>query len=469
MTTREESPLTQHNEQVKKAALLVATLSAFLTPFMGSAINIALVQIGERFQLNAVTLSWVSTSFQLAAAVFLLPFGRLADLHGRKKVFLAGIIIFTAATLLCGCALNAPMLLIGRIVQGTGAAMIFANGVAILTSVYPLRERGRVLGINVATVYVGLAVGPFLGGLLTQALGWRAVFLATVPVGLAVILIIPWRLKGEWADARGERFDLIGSVIYGLGVTGLIAGTPLLPATPGLIVIAGGAAALLVFAAYERKVKQPVFNFNLLFSNRVFAFSNLAALINYSATFAVTFLMSLYLQYLKGLSPREAGVIMVAQPIVMAIFSPLAGRLSDRIEPFKVASLGMALSTAGLALLVFLSPNTSIYYVMGGLMTLGLGFALFSSPNTNAIMSSVDKRFLGIASGTVGTMRLLGQMLSMAAATLIFTLIIGKVRITPDLYPQFLQSLRLAFTLFAGLCFLGIFASLIRGNIHRAA
>jgi predicted MFS family arabinose efflux permease len=183
-----------------------------------------------------------------------------------------------------------------------------------------------------------------------------------------------------------------------------------------------GVVALVVFVKWERKIKSPVFEVKLFIENRTFAFSCLAALINYSATFAVTFLLSLYLQYIKGLTPQAAGIVLMAQPIIMAVFSPLSGKLSDRIEPRVIASLGMALTMLGLILLAFVGNNTVLIFIIISLMILGFGFALFSSPNMNAIMGSVDQRYYGIASGSVGSMRLLGQMLSMGIATLIFAL-----------------------------------------------
>ncbi|HEX9899696.1 MAG TPA: MFS transporter, partial [Candidatus Methylomirabilis sp.] len=199
--------------------------------------------------------------------------------------------------------------------------------------------------------------------------------------------------------------------------------------------------------------------------NAVFTFSNLAALINYSATFAVTFLLSLYLQYTKGLGPRDAGLILVSQPLVMAAFSPIAGRLSDRIEPRTVASLGMAFTVLGLVLLAFLGEGTPLAFIVATLVILGFGFALFSSPNTNAVMSSVDRRLYGVASATLGTMRLSGQMLSMGIAMLVFALYVGRVRIGAANPASFLYSLKVAFAIFAILCFFGIFASLARGRL----
>ena len=220
----------------------------------------------------------------------------------------------------------------------------------------------------------------------------------------------------------------------------------------------------VVFVRWESRTRQPLLNMDLFRHNRVFALSNLAALINYSATAAVGFLLSLYLQYIKALSPQQAGLVLIAQPIVQAAFSPLAGRLSDRMESRVVSSAGMGLTTVGLALLIFLTADTPFWYILMSLILLGFGFALFSSPNTNAVMGAVDRKLLGVASATVGTMRTIGMMLSLGVASLIFALVIGRVQITPEYYAAFLVSVKLAFTIFTAACFGGIFASLARGR-----
>jgi EmrB/QacA subfamily drug resistance transporter len=450
----------------RRATLIAATLASFLTPFMGSSSNVALPSLGREFAMDAVLLSWVQTSYLLAAAVFLVPFGRLADIHGRKKVFVAGTAVFTLASLATGLAPSAALLIAARIVQGIGSAMIFGTGVAILTSVFAPSERGRVLGLNVAAVYTGLSLGPFLGGFLTQQLGWRSIFLAVVPLGVVVLVFVGWRLQGEWAEARGEAFDLVGSTIYALALVALMYGFSRLPDLLGAGLILLGIVGLAAFAGWELRVSSPVLNLTLFLNNRIFTFSNLAALINYSATSAVTFLLSLYLQYIHALTPQQAGIVLVPQPIVQAVFSPLAGWLSDRIEPRVVASLGMALTAIGLGLFVLTDAATPLWSIVARLVVLGFGFALFSSPNINAIMGSVARKHYGVASGTSGTMRLVGQTLSLGIATLLFALYIGRVEITPTAYPQFLAAMRTGFAIFAVLCVGGIFASLARGRLR---
>jgi EmrB/QacA subfamily drug resistance transporter len=447
-------------------ALLIASLSSFITPFMLSSINIALPVIGKEFKTDAILLSWVATSYLLAAAVSLMPFGKLADIYGRKKIFLTGMSIFTLTSFLSAISVSAPMLIVFRIFQGAGSSMCFATGMAILVSVYPPRERGKVLGIAVAAVYSGLSCGPFFGGLIVSHFSWRSIFLINIPFGLVIILLVFFKLKGEWKGAEGEKFDLTGSIIYGTAIFAFMYGISILPKTLSIILILSGLAGAVAFVKWETIVAHPVFEIPLFINNRTFAFSCLAALINYSATFAVAFLLSLYLQYIKGLTPQAAGTVLVFTPVMQAVFSPFAGKLSDRVEPRVISSLGMTLTALGLVLLILLNNQTRLVYIIAVMVILGLGFALFSSPNMNAIMGSVDKRFYGIASASVGTMRLLGQMLSMGIVTLIFALFIGRAQITPEYYPMLINSTKLVFTVSTCLCICGIFFSLYRGRLR---
>jgi EmrB/QacA subfamily drug resistance transporter len=428
---------------------------------MASAINIAIPSIGSEFSADVILLSWIPTAYLLAAAVFAVPFGRIADIYGMKKVFTLGIIIFTLSSFLCAISPSIISLIVFRVLQGVGSAMIFVTGLAIITSVYPPRERGKAIGINIASVYIGLSMGPVLGGILTQYFGWRSLFIAVIPLGLLVLILTMFKLKGEWAECKGESFDFSGSIIYSVALVILIYGFSILPSQLGIILVILGVIGILAFALFELRVKNPVFEVRL-FKNITFGFSSLAALINYSATFAVVFLLSLYLQYIKGLSPQFAGLILVSQPAVMAFTAPIAGRLSDKFSPGLIASIGMAVTTISLFFLIFLTATTSFEYIIVVLIVLGMGLGLFSSPNTNAIMGSVERKFYGIASATVGTMRLIGQMLSMGIALLVFSVYIGNVQIVPSNYPELLTSIQLVFILCTILCLVGIFASLAR-------
>lgn len=456
----------QKETEGRWAVLIATTMSSFLTPLALSTVNVALPSIGREFSINALMLSWIATAYILSAAIFLLPFGKLADMYGRKKVFIYGTLIFTVSSFLMSIS-KTPEILIGcRALQGIGGAMIFGTGIAILTSVFPVGERGKVLGINVAAVYLGLSFGPFLGGILTQHLGWRSVFFLNVPFGIVIMVFSIWKVKGEWAEAKGETFDFAGSLIYSVMLFSIMYGFSRLPDRSGLALICVGAVGIGAFVYWELRAKNPILNISLLRTNRAFTLSNMAALIHYGATFAVGFLLSFYLQHIKGLSPQGTGVILISQPIVQALISPIAGRMSDRIEPRIVASLGMSITAIGLFLLVLLKANTHISFIVSSLCILGFGFALFSSPNTNAIMSSVESRLYGVASSMLATMRLLGQMFSMGIAMLIFATYLGRVEITPAFYPDLLKSIQVAFSIFGFLCIVGIFASLTRGNVR---
>ncbi len=455
-----------NNATIKKITLIVASTTSFLTPFMTSSINIALPPIGMEFSMDAVMIGWIATSFLLASAIFLVPFGRLADIYGRKRIFTYGIIAYTIFSILSATSTSAIMLILFRVFQGIGGAMIFSTAYALLTSVFPVHERGKALGVYVAAVYLGLSLGPFLGGILTQHLGWRSIFLINVPLCLMVIVLLFWKLKGEWAEAGGEKFDLAGSVIYAISLTAMMYGFSVLPQVTGIILVAFGILGLAAFIRVELKIRNPVLNISLFKNNRAFTFSNLTALIIYCSVFALIFLLSLFLQYTKGYSPQIAGLILVSQSAVMTICAPFVGRLSDKIEPRTLTSIGVSVMFLGFLLLTFLTESTTMVFIIVSLIILGLGMALFESPNVNAVMSSVGRKFFGVAGATLATMRLTGFMLGMGIVMIVFAIFIGRVQITPEYYTSLLISVKIALVIFAVLCFGSIFASIARGKIR---
>ncbi|MEG6615557.1 MFS transporter [Peptococcaceae bacterium 1198_IL3148] len=460
----------KENKELQKYALLAAMMASFLTPFMGSAVNLAIPAIGEEFGSGTMMLSWVVTSYILLSAAFLVPFGRLADIVGRKKIFMLGIALFSLSAILCGLAWSVNILILFRVMQGVGSSMIFGTGMAILTSVYPPQERGKILGMNVAIVYVGLSLGPVLGGALVHNLGWHSIFYFSAAVSLVALIITVAKLKGEWAGAKGENYDLMGAVLYSLGLVVFMYGISTFNTVYwAKYATVFGLVILVIFVKYEMYVQHPVLKLSLFSKNIAFAFSNLAALINYSATFAVGFLLSLYLQLVVGYNSQISGFILLSQPIIMAVLSPFAGKLSDRIEPRIVASWGMALSTLGLFVLCFINVNMPLWLLVLNLMLLGTGFALFSSPNNNAVMGSVEKKFYGVASSTLGTMRLVGQAVSMAIVTMILSFIVGNVEVSAANPELLVKATRLSFVIFTVICFAGIFASLARGNVNNLA
>ncbi len=456
---------TKNTEQGNKNLLLfLIILTSFINPFMGAAVNIALPDMASEFRMNTVVMGWVSMSFLLASVAVLLPIGKIADMTGRKKVFIFGNIIVTIASGLCAVASSSAMLIGFRLLQGIGGSMMFATGTAMITSAFPPEKRGRAIGINVSAVYLGLTLAPLLGGFLTDLFGWRSIFWLNIPFGLFVIPATFYAIKSEWRDAADEHFDVTGSLIYMLSIALLMFSFSKLPAFSAIVMTIAGLSGMALFVLNEKRVSFPILDINLFTGNRVFAFSNLAALINYAATFAVTFLLSLYLQYIKGLKPSDAGLILVTQPIFMTLVASFSGRLSDKFDPRILSSAGMGIIVAGLTMLSFLNDQTQSAYIISCLVILGTGFGLFSSPNTNAVMSSVPKRYFGVASATIGTMRLAGQMMSMATATLILHVFMGESKINPSNHNLFITGTRIIFVVFSVLCVAGVFASLARGK-----
>ncbi len=452
------------NGKERLIATSAAGISSFLTPFMSSLINIALPAIGAELNLDALTLSWVATISLLSAGIFILPAGRVADLAGRRLVFLLGLVIYIITTVLAVMAHSAAVLIFARFFQGVAGALIFGTGVALLTERYPPESKGLALGINTAAVYTGLSLGPFLGGVLTAHFGWRAVFAVNLPFSI-VALVFALLLK---PDARAQNnpggFDLTGAFIYAGAILSLIFGLTRLPQVYAVILIITGIMGLITFGLWELRVTLPLFPLALFTRNPGFTFANLAALFNYAATAGVGLLLSLYLQSIKGLSAQAAGIVLVSQPVVMAIFSPVTGRLSDRIAPRTLASLGMAVSTIGLFLFALLGRATPLSLITAGLVLLGAGFGLFSAPNTNAVMSAVSAENYGTASATLATMRLLGQMLSYGLVMMLVSLFIGNVALQPGLQNGLLKTIRTVFVMFGFICILGTVASLARGK-----
>lgn len=457
--------------RTRNAVLIVTTIASFLIAFTLSAANVALPEIAFEFGLDPVELGWVQASYLLASVVILVPAGRIADIKGRKKVFLAGLLTFALSSLTFLFPISKAIMFVARISQGAGGAMIVGTAVAMLTSVFPLKERGKVLGVNTGAVYVGISMGPFLGGVLTQNFGWRSVFLLNVPLAMLAFFLTVLVVRQEWADAIGSRFDLLGSITYGTSLALVVYGISLISSSfstnASLFEVAYGAIAplslgvifMLSFVFLESKSESPVLDVRLFRSNIVFAFCSFAALINYSATYAITFLLSLYLQLVKGLGPQMTGLLLVSNPIVQATLSPFAGSLSDKMSPRILSTVGMAVTALGLVLFAFLDYESSVMFIALNLAFIGLGFSLFSSPNTNALMGSVDRKSFGVASSILATMRQLGMIMSTFIAAAIITLYIGPIEISDAPSSSLMSGISWSFVVSSTLCFIGVIFS----------
>jgi EmrB/QacA subfamily drug resistance transporter len=447
----------------RRFILALITIATFLNPFTGTAINLALPSIGAEFAADAATLAWVSSAYLLASVIFLLPGGRLGDSRGRVTVFMAGIVVYTAGALLTIFTPTIGMLLAFRFLQGVGGAMIYANSVALITHLYPPGERGYAIGLNTTAVYAGLSLGPFLGGALTQFLGWRSIFIVTALLAVPV-LIYAKKFPVFLNDRHQEHFDVPGLVLSSALILCLFLGLASATTPRGVVLLFAALVLGVAFYLVERRHPSPLLPVSLLSSNRVFAASNAAALINYSATYAVGFLLSLYLQYIRGYEPVAAGTLLLVQPVIQVFVAPVAGRLADRIQPGHVASVGMAISAVGLFGLSMLGDTTPVGAILALLVLLGVGVGLFSSPNTTAIMGCVEKRFYGSASAMTAMMRSLGMMLSMGAVLVVFAFIMGSTAVTPAIFPEFLRSVHLIFLAFGVLSVFGVILSLRRNK-----
>ncbi|MFH1215166.1 MAG: MFS transporter [Pseudomonadota bacterium] len=441
--------------------LFVVSAVQFLTPFMLSAVGVALPSIGREFSASAVQLGLVETVYILAFSLLLLPAGRMGDIYGRKRVFMIGIGVFTLGTLLISTAYSIESFIAFRFFQGSGGAMITGTSIAILSSVFPPEKRGRAMGFIVGCVYLGLSAGPVLSGFMVTHLGWRWIFYFGVVVEVSAFILTLLKLKGEWAEARGERFDWLGTLIYCISLFCLIYGV-LHQEKGGLHLGFMGGIGLLFFFFFQSRIKFPILDVNLLLHNRVFALSNLATLINYAASFGISFFFSLYLQYVRGFSPQAAGMVLIIQPVCQAILSPVFGRLAERYSPPLLATLGMVLCAGGLGVASLVHEQTPLPVIIGMLGLMGIGFGIFSSPNMITVMGSVGPKHYGIASSFLATMRTLGMLFCMTIITVIFNHFMGKEPVSQETRMAFLTCMHLSMVIFCGLCVVGVLFSMGR-------
>ncbi len=452
-----------YEKKVRNITLLVVAMGSFLIPFMGSSVTIALPLIQNDLTVNIILLGWIPTVFVLANAAFILPFGRLGDIIGRKRIFTYGVFIYTVASFLAAFSWSGILLIIFSFVQGIGCSLMFATGVALLSSVYQSEHRGEALGIYVTAVYIGLFLGPILGGFLAQNFGWRSIFIFNVPFGILIFSLIRLRLPGEWKGSEGERFEIIGSIIYTLSVIAVMYGFSTLNNDLGIFVLFAGVLGVLIFILNEKKSINPILRLNI-FKSRISSLSALALLLINIATTAMWALLSLYFQDILGLGPQITALIISVQPLMVALLSTPAGRFSDRFDNRIFSVVGMVVTTIGLIILSQLNISTSLWIPIVGLILVGTGLGLFSSPTTNTFIGSVSGRDYGVASAIVSTMIYMGQTLSLGIMIYIFSIYLGNVQINPSNFSVFLLSLKTAFTVFAVVSSLGIIVSILIGK-----
>lgn len=459
--------------------LAIACVGSMMGPLDSTIVSVSLPAISSDLGMSYASSVWVPMAYLLAVASLLLTFGRLSDLKGRKSLFIVGFGVFVLGSFLCSVAQNGGQLATFRFLQGVGAAMIMATATAIVTAAFPPKERGKALGINAMAVYIGLTLGPPLGGLLTGSLGWRSIFWVNVPIGLAVIGLAWWKIKEPERNIRARRFDIAGASLFATGLSALLVvltiGSEL--GWSSLVVLVLVAIAASAFAAFivveRRKGADAMLDLRLFTHNRLFAMANISALLNYTSYFGVSFILSFYMERVLGYSLYLTGMVLLSMPLVMSVLSPVMGWASDRIGSRSLASGGMVLIGVGLLLLSRLGEATTAGELVACLLVLGVGMGMFSSPNTSAIMGCVAKDQLGVASGTLSTMRTVGQSLSLAIMGALIALVASSAAVaglfgtggppTPLAAEEFIHGMRLAFTVSAGIAFAGAITSLARG------
>ncbi|MDR2855352.1 MAG: MFS transporter [Methanomicrobiales archaeon] len=439
--------------------LIAASFASFLAPFFGAALNIAIPTISQSFAVSPNMLAMLTTTYLLSSVIFLVPAARLADIFGLLRVFTIGLIIGVIGTLLAPFSPSIGLLLICQVIIGIGFSCVISNAIALLSMTFPPEQRGFAIGVAVACVYLGLTAGPLLGGILTSMFGWSSVYSFVCIICVCTILIARISVRREIILTPGEPFDWKGAILYCLVIFSLLYGLIHLSNNIGAFLVIGGCALLLLFIKIELKAEYPAFAIRLFKRNRAFTLGNIVTVINYGATYAVSFFMSLYLQVIGVLTPAEAGIVMVSLPIVQMIFSPVAGRLSDTISARVLMTAGMSVTTLGMFLLVQIGEQYNQVWVIATLALLGLGVAFFAAPNVNLVLSSVPRKDNGSANSIHATMRQIGMVVSMALATSFITLSFGG---TVGLYADqqaLISAMHLTFGCGAALCFIGAVVS----------
>lgn len=454
----------EYTAEQQKNTLRMTVVTALITTFLGSAINLCVPTLEAEFHTSAVTIGWIVTAYMLTVSSLSVPMGKLADATGRKRILMIGISLMGLVSLASCFAVSIRMLLVLRVLQGVAGSMIFSTNNAMLIASYPPQERGRVLGLSTAAVYTGLSLGPVLGGVLNHNLGWRSIFAVTAISCVASFLL---SLRAAPADRPQSktRPDVTGSLLFigsvGMSLYGFSTFTGGLMSKLFLV---AGLLLFVLFIFVENRAVEPVIRLSMFTRDRVYTLSNFAAMLNYGATFAISYLVSIYLQVDMGYNSQTAGLILITMPVVQAIFSPMMGKLSDRVPPWKLASTGMCFCVIGLILFAFLKTETPLWYVLIALVIEGFGFALFSSPNTNAIMARVEKKDLSVANSILATMRTYGHASSMAIVTLVAGSYLGNRALDAVSAQELVQTLHVTFCIFIALGVAAVFMSMARGQ-----
>ncbi|MBT5030936.1 MAG: MFS transporter [Proteobacteria bacterium] len=451
----------------RRSVLYTLVLTSFVMPMSMSSLNVALPAISAELGASAVQTSWVVMAFAFILATAMFPAAWLADRIGRKRVFLSGLILAGIILLLSSMVTDIRMLIALRLLQGGSAAMIFATSNAIIVSIFPVGKRGAVMGLTSGAVYLGITLGPVLGGYITAWFSWREVFLLPLPFLCSALWLASDKLVLEPHVPSDAPFDWAGLFFFVCTLSLALFGASRFYEPVGWFAFMLSAASFVNFVKTESVKEKPLVNVGLFTSNRVFGMACLSMVLAYSSSFSVSFLLSFYLQYIAGYSPDTAGLMLVVTAACMVVVTPFAGRLSDKYPPRWLASSGLTLNAMGLFLLARLDGGQSISHIVTAQVLIGIGFGLFSAPNSNRIMSSVSTQYVGQASASIPTMRGIGNLTSMSIVTGIFAAYLGSAMITPENTGALMNGISLSFSIISVLAVLGAATSMIR--VHKAS
>ena len=447
--------------------LIAVCLGAFIAPLGMASVNVALPTMARELHASAVLVSWVPTVVLVSNIIFMLPAGKLADNLGRKRVFRWGIALNALASSLAFFSPSIEVILVLRFFQGMGAAMMFATSMALLISVFPPERRGLPLGLNAACVYLGLTLAPALGGWVTEALGWRFVFLMPLPLVAVVLTLITWRIPGEWLGDQQTRFDWVGALTFGLWAVLLVVGLTGLPGWWQSLVLALSFVLLVQFIRRQARREQPLIRVQMFRESRLFSFSLLTALFMYASSYPLGFLLSLYLQYVRGYSAAEAGHILLVQALTMACVAPLAGRLADYLPARWLATVGCVCTLCGYALMSQLGADTAPLFIVLALFLVGLGFGSFSSPNNHVVMQSAHSAEVGVAAATLNLARVVGNLIGMSLVNLFVYWNLGNQPLNETLSEPLLHTFGQAMMLALAFLTAATVVSMLRGRSRK--
>ncbi len=456
--------------------IVAVGLGSLMSSLDSSVVNIILPVVSQAFRTDVATIEWVVTVYLLVVSGLLLSFGRLGDMHGNKQVYIYGFGIFVVGSMLCGLSSTALMLISFRGLQAIGAAILFANSPALLTKNFPASLRGRVLGLQSMMIYIGLTIGPILGGWLTALLSWRAVFYINVPIGLAALYLSVRYIPHDAPAEHAPRFDLPGAGTFLAGLTMLLLGLNQgdvwgWTSWPELLLFAVSIVLLVLFVVIEIHTPSPMLDLHL-FSVRQFSAATVSAVCNYISLNVATFLLPFYLIEGRGLNTATTGLILSAQPIIMAISAPLSGALSDRVGPRILGTLGMLVLGAGMFLLSRLGADASMVMVALGLAVVGLGTGVFIAPNSSALMGSAPRVRQGIASGILATARNMGMVLGVGLAGAVLAASTGTTVSQPGsgaFGQELFTAVGIGMLIAAAVALFGALTSSVRGSVDSLA